>query len=416
MEENARYAVGIDVGTNTVRAVMGKIGKDGSVSVVGYGEAPSEGIRRGRVKELSVPTSSLNTCLRAIESMSGIEVKGATVNINGSHIASTKVDGMIAVGVADHEIDDNDLDRIEETAITGKIPANRETLAVVPYEYILDGQGGIREPLGMRGARLEIRANVISALAPDCDNQRKIFENSDVQVKVRYLEPSVMAAARAVLTSRQLENGVGVVDMGGSTTSLAIYDEGELQFIGVIPIGSNDVTNDLATVLKTIPEVAEEIKTRFASGRFGENDKEIVIKRGRDEYRFARKEVDEVVEARLEEIFEGVRKMLKAAGYDRRLPEGIVLVGGGSKLRDIDVYARSQVELAVRLGKPEGILGVSEEVMKPEYSTAVGLMMLDGIVRDMQPRESDKGGKDKAKKQKKANSEGIVARILKIFK
>ena len=416
MEENARYAVGIDVGTNTVRAVMGKIGKDGSVSVVGYGEAPSEGIRRGRVKELSVPTSSLNTCLRAIESMSGIEVKGATVNINGSHIASTKVDGMIAVGVADHEIDDNDLDRIEETAITGKIPANRETLAVVPYEYILDGQGGIREPLGMRGARLEIRANVISALAPDCDNQRKIFENSDVQVKVRYLEPSVMAAARAVLTSRQLENGVGVVDMGGSTTSLAIYDEGELQFIGVIPIGSNDVTNDLATVLKTIPEVAEEIKTRFASGRFGENDKEIVIKRGRDEYRFARKEVDEVVEARLEEIFEGVRKMLKAAGYDRRLPEGIVLVGGGSKLRDIDVYARNQVELAVRLGKPEGILGVSEEVMKPEYSTAVGLMMLDGIVRDMQPRESDKGGKDKAKKQKKANSEGIVARILKIFK
>jgi cell division protein FtsA len=416
MEENARYAVGIDVGTNTVRAVMGKIGKDGSVSVVGYGEAPSEGIRRGRVKELSVPTSSLNTCLRAIESMSGIEVKGATVNINGSHIASTKVDGMIAVGVADHEIDDNDLDRIEETAITGKIPANRETLAVVPYEYILDGQGGIREPLGMRGARLEIRANVISALAPDCDNQRKIFENSDVQVKVRYLEPSVMAAARAVLTSRQLENGVGVVDMGGSTTSLAIYDEGELQFIGVIPIGSNDVTNDLATVLKTIPEVAEEIKTRFASGRFGENDKEIVIKRGRDEYRFARKEVDEVVEARLEEIFEGVRKMLKAAGYDRRLPEGIVLVGGGSKLRDIDVYARNQVELAVRLGKPEGILGVSEEVMKPEYSTAVGLMMLDGIVKDMQPRESDKGGKDKAKKQKKANSEGIVARILKIFK
>jgi cell division protein FtsA len=348
--------------------------------------------------------------------MSGIEVKGATVNINGSHIASTKVDGMIAVGVADHEIDDNDLDRIEETAITGKIPANRETLAVVPYEYILDGQGGIREPLGMRGARLEIRANVISALAPDCDNQRKIFENSDVQVKVRYLEPSVMAAARAVLTSRQLENGVGVVDMGGSTTSLAIYDEGELQFIGVIPIGSNDVTNDLATVLKTIPEVAEEIKTRFASGRFGENDKEIVIKRGRDEYRFARKEVDEVVEARLEEIFEGVRKMLKAAGYDRRLPEGIVLVGGGSKLRDIDVYARNQVELAVRLGKPEGILGVSEEVMKPEYSTAVGLMMLDGIVKDMQPRESDKGGKDKAKKQKKANSEGIVARILKIFK
>lgn len=415
MEENARYAVGVDVGTNTVRAVMGKIGRDGSISVVGYGEAPSEGIRRGRVKELSIPTSAINTCLRAVESMSGIQVKTTTVNINGSHIASTKVDGMIAVGVADHEIDEEDLNRIEETAITGKIPANRETLALVPYEYVLDGQSGIREPLGMHGARLEIRANVISALVPDCDNQRKIFENADVQVKVRYLEPSVMAAARAVLTSRQMENGVGVVDMGGSTTGVAIYDEGELQFIGVIPIGSNDVTNDLATVLKTVPEVAEEIKTRFASGRFGENDKEIVIKRGRDEYKFARKDVDEVVEARLEEIFEGVRKMLKVAGYDRRLPEGLVLVGGGSKLRDIEVYAREQVELAVRLGKPEGILGVSEEVMKPEYSTVVGLMMLDGTARDMQ-HESDKGGKAKAKKQKKANGEGFIARILKIFK
>lgn len=416
MEENARYAVGVDVGTNTVRAVMGKIGKDGSISVVGYGEAPSEGIRRGRVKELTVPTSAINTCLRAVESMSGISVKTTTTNINGSHIASTKVDGMIAVGVADHEINEEDLNRIEETAITGKIPANRETLALVPYEYILDGQSGIREPLGMHGARLEIRANVISALVPDCDNQRKIFENEDVQVKVRYLEPSVMAAARAVLTSRQMENGVGVVDMGGSTTGVAIYDEGELQFIGVIPIGSNDVTNDLATVLKTVPEVAEEIKTRFASGKFGENDKEVVIRRGRDEYKFARKDVDEVVEARLEEIFEGVRKMLKVAGYDRRLPEGLVLVGGGSKLRDIDVYAREQVELAVRLGKPESIFGVSEEVMKPEYSTAVGLMMLDGVARDMQ-RESDNGGKrSKAKKQKKANGEGFLSRILKIFK
>ena len=416
MEENARYAVGVDIGTNTVRAVMGKFGKDGSVSVVGYGEAPSEGIRRGRVKELSTPPKAIDACLKAVEAMSGINVNSATVGINGSHIGSTKIDGMIAVGVADHEIDADDLRRIEETAIAGKIPANRETLALVPYEYILDGQGGIREPLGMHGARLEIRANVISALTPDCDNMRKIFENDVAQVGVHFLEPTVTAAARSILTSRQMENGVGVVDMGGSTTGVAIYDEGELQFVGVVPIGSNDVTNDLATVLKTVPEVAEEIKVRFATGRFGETDKDIVIKRGRDEYKFSRKEVDEVVEARLEEIFDGVRKMLKAAGYDKSLPEGLVLVGGGSKLRDIDKYASEQVELAVRLGKPEGILGVSEEVMKPEYAAAVGLMMIDAT-DEMETISGDSEKKSKkTKKSKDASGESWLQRILKNFK
>ncbi len=414
MEENARYAVGVDVGTNTVRAVMGKFDKNGSVSIVGYGETSSEGIRRGRVKELATPPNAIDACLKAVEAMSGINVTSATVSINGSHIASTKIDGMIAVGVADHEIDEEDLRRIEEMAIAGKIPANRETIALIPYEYILDGQGGIREPLGMHGARLEIRANVISALAPDCDNMRKIFENDVAGVRARILEPTVTAAARAVLNSRQMENGVGVVDMGGSTTGVAVYDEGELQFVGVVPIGSNDITNDLATVLKTIPEIAEEIKVRFATGRFGETDKDVIIKRGREEYKFSRKDVDDVVEARLEEIFEGVRNMLKAAGYDKRLPEGLVLVGGGSRLRDIEVYARDQVELAVRLAKPEGILGVSEEIMKPEYSAAVGLMMLDAA----EPENGSKNGSDDKKKSKKmkADGESWIKRLLKNFK
>ena len=242
---------------------MGKLGEDGVFSIVGYGESPTEGIRRGRVKDLAVPTNAIDASLKAVEAMSGVPVDSATVSINGSHIVSTKIEGMIAVGVANHEIDEDDLGRIEETAIAGKVPANRKILEIVPYEYILDGQGGIREPLGMCGARLEIRANVVSALTPDYENVCKIFENASPKVRARILEPSVTAAARAVLTSRQMENGVGVVDMGGSTTGVAVYDEGELQFVGVVPIGSNDITNDLATVLKTVPEIAEEIKIRF---------------------------------------------------------------------------------------------------------------------------------------------------------
>ena len=412
MEEKARYAIGVDVGTSTTRAVMGKIGHDGKISVVGYGEVPSEGLRRGIVKELMSPPRVIDTCLRAVEGMSGIEVNDATVNVNGSHIGSTKVDGMIAVGVADHEIDNDDINRISDAAIAGKIPANREILSLVPYEYILDGQGGIREPFGMHGARLELRANVISALTPDCENVRKVCDAGNL--RTRALEPSVLAAARSVITNAQKENGVGILDMGSATTGVAVFDEGELQFTGVVPIGSNDITNDLATVLKTVPEIAEEIKVRFATAKFGSSDKDIVIKRGREEHRFDRKEVDEVVEARLEEIFEGVRKLLKHAGYDKRLPEGLVLVGGGSKLRDIEVYARDQVELAVRLAKPENVLGVSEEIMKPEYATAIGLMYADA-----EYQESDAAqGIDiySSGKKPKSKGEGFFAKLLKKFK
>ena len=412
MEEKARYAVGVDVGTSTTRAVMGKIGHDGKISVVGYGEVPSEGLRRGIVKELMSPPRVIDTCLRAVEGMSGIEVNDATVNVNGSHIGSTKVDGMIAVGVADHEIDNDDINRISDAAIAGKLPANREILSLVPYEYILDGQGGIREPFGMHGARLELRANVISALTPDCENVRKVCDAGNLRARV--LEPSVLAAARAVITNAQKENGVGLLDMGSATTGVAIFDEGELQFTGVVPIGSNDITNDLATVLKTVPEIAEEIKVRFATAKFGGSDKNIVIKRGREEYRFDRKGLDVGGEARFEGIFEGGRKLLKHAGYDKRLPEGLVLVGGGSKLRDIEVYARDQVELAVRLAKPENVLGVSEEIMKPEYATAIGLMYADAEYQEsdvMQGAEIYSSGK-----KAKTKGEGFFSRLLKKFK
>ena len=192
MEEKARYVVGIDIGTNMVRAVQGRVGSDGVISVVGYGETPSEGLRRGIIKELNSPAKAIDMSLKAVESMSGQFIDAAMANINGSHIGSTKVEGMIAIGVADHEINEEDLNRINSTATAGKVPSNRETLSLVPYEYLLDGQGGIREPLGMQGARLELRANVVSALAPDCDNVRKACEQ--INVRVDYLEPGEILA------------------------------------------------------------------------------------------------------------------------------------------------------------------------------------------------------------------------------
>lgn len=409
MEEKSRFAVGLDVGTSNIRAVVGSVDRDGNVSVVGYSEAPSGGMRKGVVVNLTGPANAIDVCLKPVEDMSGIQVDSATIGINGSHILSAKTEGMIAVGTVDHEIDEADLDRVDQVAATGKFPANREILDLVPYAYSLDGQGGIKDPLGMTGSRLEIKASIISALLPYCDNLRKAAEMA--KVIPERLVPTVVAAARSILTNQQMENGVGVIDLGATTTGIAVYDEGDLQYVGVIPIGGNDITKDLATILKTIPEVAEEIKIRFATGRFGENEKDIVIKQGREELIFPRDKVDEVVEARLEEIFEGVRKELKRAGYDKRLPEGIVLTGGGARLRDIDIYAKSQIQLAVRVGMPTGLGGVSEAVSKPEYATAVGLMLTSA----QNSPEPTTNSKKSAKKSPKTGGNPI-SRLFGFFK
>ena len=247
----------------------------------------------------------------------------------------------------------------------------------MPYEYILDGQGGIREPVGMKGARLEMRANVISTMKLDYDNVIKACTVANLQPSI--VEPAALAASRAVLTSHQKENGVAVIDMGGGTTSIAIYDEGELQYVGVCPCGSNDVTNDLAAYLKTIPEIAEEIKLRFVSCQFGEGSaKDIVIKRGRDEYTFSR----------------------------------IILTGGGAKMKDIENYVRSQMELAVRIGKPINLSGVNEDVSKPEFATAIGLMYADYEASLMGMKSVDVG----SAKKKKNKGEGGIRKLLNLFK
>ena len=202
-----------------------------------------------------------------------------------------------------------------------------------------------------------------------------ISTTSSADVLAERLVPSAVAAAKAVLSERQKENGVAVIDMGASTTSVAVYEEGDLQYVGVVPAGSNNVTNDLAIVLAIDPEMAEEIKQRFVTGDF-ESEKAAVIKVGKEERVFDRKEVDEVVKARLDEIFGEIRKKLKAAKYDQRLPEGIVLTGGGAKMRDIDVFAKNALEAAVKIGIPTGLGGVADAVEKPEYAAAVGLAMM----------------------------------------
>ena len=376
MDETKRFVTGLDVGTENVRAVIASINKDGKLAVVGYNEGKTAGMRKGVPANLTGPAESIDRMLGEAERMGGYEVRDAYVSINGSQILSTRTEGMIAIGTAEHEVNGADLDRVESVAVTGRIPNNRDVLNVVPLEYALDGQAGIKDPIGMAGARLEMRANVVSALTPNCENLKKATLTADVRAE--RLIPAVVAAAKAVLSERQKENGVAVVDLGAATTSVAVYEEGDLQYVGVVPAGSNNVTNDLAIVLAIDPEMAEEIKTRFVTGNFGSEKGDLIRigKEGKGERVFERKEVEEVVKARLAEIFGEIRKKLKAAKYDQRLPEGIILTGGGAKLRDIDIFAKNALEASVKIGIPTGLGGVSEAIETPEYATAVGLALL----------------------------------------
>lgn len=388
MQENSRYAVGVDIGTTTIRCVVGHIDPTtGTPTIVGVGSAPSSGMRKGVVANLNGPAHAIDEALGEAERMSGYEVNDATISVNGSHILSTKVDGMIAVGAADHMINDEDLLRVEEVATVGKVPANREILEVVPHSFRLDGQDNIKDPIGMTGTRLEIVANVVSALTPLVENLRKASDMATVNPNETI--PAVMAASRAVLDEKQLENGVAVIDLGGATTSVAIYEEGDLQYIGVIPVGSVNITNDLAIGLKTDPEVAEQVKLKHASAVVRGDSAGASVKSGDETLTFSSADIDEIVEARLDEIFEAIENEFKKAGKLGQLPNGVVLTGGGAGLKSIIEYAREKLGLAVRIGKSTGFGGVVEKVDQPEFATAVGLMLIDA---DGAPAK-ERGGK-----------------------
>lgn len=408
MQDGSSYAVGIDIGSSTVKTVVAHIdGATGVPTIVGVGQAPSSGMRKGVVVNLHGPAQAIDEALGEAERMSGYQVNAATVSVNGAHILSSRADGMVAVGSADHEINPEDLRRIEEVATLGKIPPNREILDVIPHAYKLDGQDNIKDPIGMTGTRLEIDAHVVSALTPYLVNVQKTADAAKVDPHT--VVPSVLAAARAVLGEQQLESGVAVIDLGGATTSVAVYEEGDLQFAGVIPVGGSHITNDLAIGLKTDPEVAEKIKREHASAVVRPDAKDVSLKQDGETLTFSTADIDDVVEARLEEIFDAIQAQLKKAGRAGRLPSGVVLTGGGAQLKGIVDYAKQTLGLAARIGKPSGYGGVADNIEQPSYATAIGLMLIDS-------ERSQQGGHSKKSNLNMKSAQGIVSKLFARFK
>jgi cell division protein FtsA len=407
MQESTRYAVGIDVGTTSIKVVIGNINlTDGATNIVGVGCVTNHGMRKGVITDLTGPARAIDEALGDAERMSGHQVESATMSINGQHILSTKADGMVAVGSSNHEVTNEDIVRLEDVATIGKIPANREIVEIVPYSYKLDGESNIKDPIGMIGTRLEIDANIVSVLSPYFANLKKAAEMA--KVYPRAIKPSAIAAAKSVLNEEQVENGVAVIDIGGSTTSIAIFEEGDLQYTSVIPIGGINITNDLAIGLKTEPDIAEEVKIKYSDAISRNSDDTVSIKKDKGTYEFEVSTIDNIVEARLEEIFELVQKEFKKAGRAGKLPNGAVLVGGTSNMNNIDEYAKKYFGLAVKIGHFAGFGGVVDKVNDPKYAAAIGLMLFDGS------NNNELYKKNGVFSMKKAN--GFISAIISKFK
>ena len=388
-----RFMLGIDVGTQYIRAVA-LSEYQGEISVIANSEVRNNGgMSKGVITNLTGPVEALNRAIVVIDQTSGKSLKSAYTSINGSHVGAIKTQGMISI-MGGEAISRNDLKRIQEISLAGVIPNNREALDIIPINYIVDGQSGIRDPLGMNAVKLEMEASVISALEPSCANLRKLTEN--VAIETVKLIPTALASARIVLTEQQKDNGVAVVDLGASTTSVAVFMDGFLQHYSVLNIGANNITNDLAIGLAINPKVAEEIKLRYVTADFPESDKKIVTKIGDETVTFTKDEVNQIVRERLIDIFEHVEKILKQAGYAQKLPEGLVIVGGGAMMRNLDKFVKDILGMAVRIGSAtEKMSGVFDLVDNSKYMTAVGLALLmhdDEVMMDESSEETRGGG------------------------
>ena len=378
-----KYAVGVDIGTDTAKVIIGHSDPESSekkITIVGVGVAKNGGMRKGTIVNLDKTAEAVDKALGAAEQMSGYTVDRATVSINGSHIVGLSSKGVIAVsgGSIGHE----ELARIEEAATVVQLPANREILDVTPRSYKLDAQDGIRDPFGMTGVRLEVDAYMITALTPHIKNLEKVL--SMVELSSQQVVLSGLAAARTILSDEQRENGVVAIDIGASTTNMAVFEEGDVIHVAVLPIGSNNITNDLAIGLRTDLDIAEKIKIEYAVAapelRRGSSEK-VSVKIGKGdqarELLFDTATVDEIVEARLAEIFDLVNQQLKKIKKLAKLPGGAVITGGGAKLKGIADYAREVLSMNAHTGKPYGLGGVTERVNDPEFATVVGLMRMN---------------------------------------
>lgn len=369
--------IGLDIGTATVRCVVGiQETEAGGTSVIGVGEAPNHGVRKGIVVDIEETVSAISQAVEDAQRMAGLAVNHATVGVNGAHIIAVGSHGIVAIGAGSRDITEADLARVEEAATIIQLPPNREIIQAFPRSYQIDGQDNIKDPVGMNGVRLEVDTCLITAATPFVKNLVRCAQQAGVSIDSLAANP--LAASLTLADKRLREQGSVIIDIGASTTGLAVFEEGELMHLAVLPLGGAHITNDLAIGLRTEIETAEMIKlehTKLVAGSAGRNlkvkelsGKDIIV---------SSSEINMIANARLDEIFEAVTDELKKIKRDGMLPGGAVLCGGTAKLAGIDDVAKETLRLPVHIGKPQGFAGLVEKINSPAYATALGLMMAD---------------------------------------
>jgi cell division protein FtsA len=369
---------GIDVGSSNIRVVVGQFDINGQIQIIGAIEGLSNGINRGVITSIDDAVFSITSVLEKAERITGLPIERVFVGISGSHIISQPSHGVIAVAKANGEIQEDDVERVINAAQTVATPPNYEILHIIPQTFTIDRQTGIKDPIGMVGIRLEVEAQIIEGLSSSIKNLTKCIHRAGVEIND--LVFSILATSEAVLNKRQKELGVAVINLGGATTSFIIFEEGDLITCGVLPIGSNHITADIAIGLRVSIDIAEKIKLAYGSAlpnqfkkeekinlsEFDENEKQIIF----------RKYIVDIIEARVEEIFKMINAEFKKVNRDGKLPSGVVLTGGGAKLPGIIELAKKEFRLPVSIEfSQENFFTAVDKINEPEFSTALGLVL-----------------------------------------
>lgn len=384
MKQQPEVVVGLDVGTTKICAVVGEIGPEG-LHILGYGTSPSKGLRKGVVINIEATVQSIRKAVEEAEIMSDREIKRVFAGIAGGHIKGFNSHGVIAL--RDREVRPADIRRVIEAARAVAIPMDREVFHIIPQEYIIDEQDGIKEPLGMSGVRLEAKVHMITGAVTSAQNIVKSCNRAGLEVADIVLEP--LASAEAVLTDDEKELGVALVDMGGGTTDIVLISEGAVKHTTVLALGGNHVTNDIAIGLRTPGQEAEKIKHRFGcalTDLVGKDETIEVPSVGERKPRMLNRRIlAEIIEPRIEEVFSLVRQDLKKAGIEELVASGAVLTGGGSNLEGITQLAEKVFGLPVRRGVAHNVEGLFEALKDPGYATGVGLVLYAARRRDSLP-------------------------------
>jgi cell division protein FtsA len=383
--------VGLDIGTSKVAAIVGELSSDGTLEVIGIGSTVSRGLKKGVVVNLESTVQSIQRAIEEAELMAGCQIKSVFAGIAGSHIRSLNSHGVVAI--KDKEVTQYDIDRVIDSARAVAVPADQKILHILPQEFIIDLQDGIKEPIGMSGIRLEARVHMVTGSVSASQNIIKCIRRCGLEVEDIVLEQ--LASCNSVLTEDEKELGVCLIDIGGGTTDIAIFAEGAIKHTAVIPIAGDQVTNDIAVALRTPTVNAEEIKRKYACALTQLASVDGVIEVAsigdRPPRKISTQNLAEIIEPRYEELMLLVQSELRRSGYEELIAAGIVLTGGSSKVMGLIELAEEIFHMPVRMGVPQNVNGLTEVVKNPIHSTGVGLLMYgkehQGGVRSVGPED-----------------------------